>query len=94
MQKDTEYKLNLEGTNMVEGLMIDEPRFDEIITEVQVATVRGKDLVEVFSIGLNAVQPQNMVEAALLGYIIGREIGKAKPANESPIARLLVQMGQ
>lgn len=93
MQKDIEYKLNREGLKLNEGLNIDMERFVEIVTESRVAKIRGDDMTEVFEIALNAVQPQNMVEAALLGYVIGHETGKAKAANENPLARLLAQMG-
>ena len=93
MQKDTEYKLNHEGEKLNEGLSINMERFDEIVTEAKVATVRGKDMIEVFEIALNAVQPKNMVEAALLGYILGRKQGKDEYSNENPLARLLAQMG-
>lgn len=74
----TEYKLNHDGKNMVEGLNMDEPRFDEIATEAKVAGIRGKNMIEVFEIALNAAQPKDMIEAALLGYALGREQEKVK----------------
>lgn len=76
MKEKVEYILNKEGENMVEGLKIDESRFDEILTEAKVAIIRGGDMVEVFEIALNAAQPNDMVEAMLLGYALGRHYSK------------------
>ena len=94
MQEKKEYKLNLEGANMVEGLQIDEPRFDEICQEAKIAHIRGKDMVETFDLALNVIQPQSMVEAALMGYALGQAQQLAKQMNSNPLLSLLAQMGQ
>lgn len=90
MQEKTEYKLNHEGENLVEGLNMDERRFDEIATEAKVARIRGKDVAEVFEIALNAAQPKDIIEALLLGYTLGRCIEKEKQIN--PLAQMLQKL--
>lgn len=87
----TDYKLNHEGTDMVEGLNMDEPRFDEIATEAKVAGIRGKNMIEVFEIALNAAQPKDIIEAALLGYSLGVAQGEGKARN--PLAQMLQKLG-
>ena len=91
MQEKTEYKLNHEGEKLNEGLSIDMERFTEIVKESKVAKIRGDTMTDVFEIALNAVQPQSIVEAALLGYTIGRSTPGGADGN--PLARLLAQMG-
>jgi len=46
----------------------------------------------VFEMALNAVQPQNMVEAMLCGYTIGMAQGRGR-SGSNPLARPLAQMG-
>jgi hypothetical protein len=94
MQEKKQYKLNLKGANMVEGLQIDEPRFDEICDEAKIAHILGKDMVETFELALNVIQPQSMVEAALMGYAIGQIQQRAKQMNSNPLLSLLAQMGK
>lgn len=81
MQEKTEYKLNHDGKTMVEALNMDEPRFDEIATEAKIAGIRGNNMVEVFEIALNAAQPKDIIEAVLLGYVLGREQEKGNISN-------------
>lgn len=87
----TEYKLNHDGENLVEALNMDERRFDEIATEAKVADIRGGNMIEVFEIALNASQPKDVIEAALLGYILGREQEKGNVRN--PMAQMLQKLG-
>lgn len=84
----TKYAFNHDTDELTVALGIKEERFDEIVRKIRHARVDAKNTLELFEESMNTLDPQNVVEAAFIGF----SIAKIEEYESNPISRLVAEM--
>ena len=83
--------LNHDGKDIPDAIGMPEERSHEIIHAIRHAETETRNTAELMENSFNAVQPQNLVEAMYLGYVV-RAIEDR--AIQSPIQALMQALGK
>jgi len=81
------YAFDHEQEALPEGLGMTDERATEIIKHVRRTEIDSNDTLEHFENAINAVDPENMVEAIFAGYVLGRLVARNQ-SEQSALSKL------